>query len=94
MDPGDGTPGFTKITDVIENLEKILDRVRRVFSSGMNAVMLQKHQVNSTEVLSIQCHDGKYAAMIPPSGTIYFAATRSDAVAKLCQTENLPPEES
>jgi len=87
LDPGDGTPYFTRVSDVIDNLETILDRVRRVFTSGMDAVMLQRHQVDSTEILSIQCHDGKYAAMIPPGGTIYFASTRNDAVAKLCKAE-------
>lgn len=89
LDPGDRTPGFARVTDVIANIETILDRVRRVFMSGMDAVMLQKHQVDSTEILSIQCHDGRYAAMIPPGGTIHFAATRSDAVAKLRQAEGL-----
>jgi hypothetical protein len=89
LDPTDGIPGFTRVSELIENLQTILDRVRRVFMSGMDAVMVHKHKVNSTEFLSIQCHDGKYAAMIPPKGTIHFAATRSEAVAKLCKAEGL-----
>ncbi len=89
LDPGDGKPGFARVTDVIENLEIILDRVHRVFMSGMDAVMLEKHRIGSTGILSIQCHDGKYAAMIPPGGAIHFAATRSDAVAELCRAEGL-----
>jgi hypothetical protein len=81
--------GFTKLEEVVENLETILDRIRRIFTSGMDAVMLQKHQCGPQEVLSMQSHDGKYAAMIPPGGTIYFAATRDDAVAKLRVAEQL-----
>jgi hypothetical protein len=89
LDPGDGTPGLNRITDVVENMENIIDRVRRVFTSGMNAVMLEKQQIDSKEVLSMQCHDGKYAAMILPRSKIYFAATRSDAVAKLRTSEGI-----
>lgn len=89
LDPGDDTKGFTRVSEAVDNLELILDRVRRIFMSGMHAVMLEKHRVDSTEILSIQCHDGKYAAMIPPNGIIYFAAKRDDAVEKLCEAEGL-----
>jgi hypothetical protein len=89
LDPADRTVGVTKLDEVVENLEMILDRIRRIFTSGMDAVMLQKHQFGPQEVLSMQSHDGKYAAMIPPGGTIHFAETRESAVAKLREAERL-----
>ena len=57
LDPADQTVGFTKLEEVVENLETILDRIRRIFTSGMDAVMLQKHSIGPQEVLSMQCHD-------------------------------------
>jgi hypothetical protein len=89
LDPADQTVGFTKLEEVVENLETILDRIRRIFTSGMDAVMLQKHSIGPQEVLSMQCHDGKYAAMVPPGGTIHFASTRDGAVTKLREAEHL-----
>jgi hypothetical protein len=94
IDP-DGRPlRLTPIAVFAENMRRIVDRIRRIFASGMDSVVLQKHQLGTVEVMSLYCHDGKYAAMKSPGGHIYYGKSREEAVTELQRSEFPAPPAS
>lgn len=91
IDPDGKPPRFTLIADFVDNMRKILDRTKRVFATGVNSVIIKTHPLDDAEVMSLYCHDGKYAAMLPPNGRIYFGKTRDEALNALRTGEQPPP---
>jgi hypothetical protein len=87
IDPDGGPLRLTPIAVFAEDMHRIVDRIGRVFASGMDSVVLQKHQVGTVEVMSLYCHDGKYAAMKSPGGRIYYGKSRDEAIAELRRSE-------
>jgi len=91
VDPDDRPRKCVRVSEMIVNLSAILDRMRRIFTSGLDSVLLERHTVSSTEVLTMQCRDGRYAALSSPRGTISFGATRREALDKFCAANGLTP---
>ncbi|WP_432799627.1 hypothetical protein [Poriferisphaera sp. WC338] len=73
---------LTSIEDFIHNFTQIINRIKRLFSSGINSIAIQTHSTDKGAVLSYYCHDGLYAAMIKPNGQVHFAKTREQAVSE------------
>lgn len=94
IDPDEGPPRLTLIVEFAENIRRILDRTRRIFATGADSIIIKKHGVGDDEVMSLYCHDGKYAAMHKPSGRIYFGKSREEAFAELQSVELPKPDQS
>lgn len=87
IDPEEGPLRLTRTGDFAQNIRRIIDRTRRVFTSGADSVIVKKHAEGSREIMSLYCHDGKYAAMFPPGGQVYFGKTREEALDALRRGE-------
>jgi len=89
VDPGADSQEHVDLDGLVDGLEKALDRVVRVFGSGLDRVVLQKHAVAGKQAVSMLTSDGRYAAMIPPDGRIYEGPTREAALAQLKRGEGI-----
>ena len=89
VDPGADSRAHVHLDGLVDGLEKVLDRVVRVFGSGLDRVILQKHALAGKQVMSMLTSEGRYAAMIPPDGKIYEGPTREVAVERLRSGEKL-----
>ncbi len=90
FDPGsDGPLRMAALPKFIDDMKRMLSRIVRTYRSGMDKVIVEKHQFGTNEVLSMQSKNGQYAAMIQPEGKIYFAGSREEAIDKLRSAEGI-----
>ncbi len=91
IDPEERPWKCVRVSEMIVNLSAILDRIRRIFTSGLNSVLLERQTLGSTEVLTMQCRDGRYGALSSSNSAIFFGATRREALDKFCAANGITP---
>ena len=93
VDPGlnDKERKFLDLDHVIAGLTRMLDRIRRVFSSGLDKIMIQNHDVSGVQVTTMLTSTGDYGALLRPDGKQYRGKTRERALAALIDGEGLSP---
>jgi hypothetical protein len=91
LDPGqnEGDKKFHHLEHVIMGLTQLLNRAKRVFSGGLDKVMIQNHDVSGTKVMTILTSAGDYGALLSPDGKQYRGKTRELALAALIEGESL-----
>jgi hypothetical protein len=91
VDPGlnEGDKKFLDLQQVIVGMTTMWDRIRRLFSSGLDSVMIQYHDVSGRRVMTMLGSGGDYAALLPPDGKLYRGMTRELALAALLEGEGL-----
>ena len=80
---------LTPTLPLAEGIQKSLDRVSRLFVGGLDRVLTERVQIGTREVLVMQASDGRFGALIPPDGAIYYGQTGADALASLRTGEGL-----
>jgi hypothetical protein len=91
VDPGlnEGDKKFLDLQQVIVGMTTMWDRIRRLFSSGLDSVMIQYHDVSGRRAMTMLGSGGDYAALLPPDGKLYRGMTRELALAALLEGEGL-----
>ena len=84
FDPTRGEPlRLLRLGDLAEGLGKRFDRVLRLYANGLDRVLTERVPVGSREALVMQASDGRFGALFPPRGKIYFGSTREEAIMAL-----------
>ena len=78
-----------RLDELAEGLGKKFDRVRRLYAAGLDRVLTERVPVGSREALVMQASDGRFGALFPPRGKIYFGSTREEAIMALKAGERL-----
>ena len=93
IDPGfdEDAKKFLDLAQAVEGMERMIDKTIRTLRSGLDKVMLQKHDCGGTEVMTILSSSGKYGALTAPGGKLYWGESRDEALQALVNGEELPP---
>jgi len=90
FDPTRGEPlKLLRLGELAEGLGKKFDRVLRLCANGLDRVLAERLTVGDREALVMQASDGRFGALFPPRGKIYFGSTREEAIAALQAGERL-----
>lgn len=80
---------YLDLKQFILGMKQSVDRVGRIFASGFDSVLVQRHDVAGKQVLTMLASNGKYAACIPSDGHLYGGDTREAALKALMVGEGL-----
>ena len=91
IDPGlnEKDKKFLDLEKVIAGMTEMWDRTKRLFTSGLDKVMIQHHEVSGVRAMTILGSNGDYGALLPPNGKLYRGNTRELALAALIEGEGL-----
>jgi len=80
---------FFNLEIAIEGMAGMWDRIKRIFSGGLDEIMIQSHDISGVQALTVLTSGGKYGALLHPSGKRYWGETRATALAALIEGEGL-----
>jgi len=91
IDPGPNEEDkkFLALEGVIAGMGGMLSRIERLFSSGFDKVMIQRHDICGIQAMTMLTSKGDYGALLPPNGRIYWGETRHLALEALIAGEGL-----
>lgn len=90
FDPGSEGMEHLYLPAFLESMRAIFGRMKRLFRTGLDQVVMQRSTMNGHEAISALLSDGRYGAMWAPIGEAVVGATREEVLRELARSQPKP----
>jgi hypothetical protein len=87
MDPSTDNEGWMRLEEVVQDIEAMLNRIRRALKSGFFKELLQHHDIDGKHIQTYLLADKRYVAFVNPQGHLYEGKTRTEALQNLMKAD-------